>query len=146
MFAVTIAFDFGTANSWASTLPLQGTNQIPHHYASINQAEANWQNIQGKTQEAIANITGDPKNQIAGKAKQFESQARNSAEAIHNQADDFNGRVQAVTKNIEGKAQDAKGKATNSYPDQIVGKSKQVESQARNVLEDVKETVRNIFD
>jgi len=78
MLAITIAFDFGTTNSWAATLPTQSQTQI----ASMNRAKAVTKNIEGKAQEAIGNMTGDPKDQMMGKAKQVESQARNAAEDI----------------------------------------------------------------
>ena len=53
MLTIIIAFDFGTTNSWAATLP----NQI----ATMNRVEAMTKDIEGKAQEAIGNITGDPK-------------------------------------------------------------------------------------
>ncbi len=49
----------------------------------MNRAKAvTTKDIEGKAQEAIGNITGDPKDQMMGKAKQVESQARNTAEDI----------------------------------------------------------------
>ena len=56
------------------------------------------------------------------------------------------GRAKAVTKNIEGKAQEAIGKATGNRQDQVAGKAKQVESQVRNAVEDVKDTVQDITE
>jgi uncharacterized protein YjbJ (UPF0337 family) len=49
---------------------------------TINRAKAVTKNIEGKTQEAIGNITGDPKDQAMGTARQVESQARNAAEDL----------------------------------------------------------------
>ena len=141
MLAITIAFDFGTTNSWAATLPTQSQTQI----ASMNRAKAVTKNIEGKAQEAIGNMTGDPKDQMMGKAKQVESQARNTAEDIKDKMK-LKGRTKAVTKNIEGKAQETIGKATGNRNDQVAGKAKQAESQGRNVVEDVKDAVQNIFN
>jgi uncharacterized protein YjbJ (UPF0337 family) len=141
MLAITIAFDFGTTNGWAATLPTQSQTQI----ASMNRAKAVTKNIEGKAQEAIGNMTGDPKDQMMGKAKQVESQARNAAEDIKDQMK-LKGRAKAVTKNIEGKAQEAIGKATGNRQDQVAGKAKQVESQVRNAVEDVKDTVQDILN
>jgi uncharacterized protein YjbJ (UPF0337 family) len=56
------------------------------------------------------------------------------------------GRTKAVSKNIEGKAQEAKGKMTGDRADQAAGKAKQAESQGRNMVEDVKDKVRDIFN
>jgi uncharacterized protein YjbJ (UPF0337 family) len=138
MLAITVAFDFGTTDSWAATIQ-------PTQIASMNRVEAFTKDIEGKTQEAFGNITGDPKNQIAGKAKQVESQARNTAENLKDNME-LKGRAKAVTKNIEGKSQEAIGKVTGNRKDQIVGKAKQVESQARNVVEDVKDNGRGFFN
>jgi len=129
MLAITIAFDFGTTNSWAATLPTQSQTQI----ASMNRAKAVTKNIEGKAQEAIGNMTGDPKDQMMGKAKQVESQARNAAEDIKDQM------------KLKG-AQEAIGKATGNRQDQVAGKAKQVESQVRNAVEDVKDTVQDILN
>ncbi|MDB9404490.1 CsbD family protein [Microcystis sp. CS-574] len=137
MLTIIIAFDFGTTNSWAATLP----NQI----ATMNRVEAMTKDIEGKAQEAIGNITGDPKDQMMGKAKQVESQARNTAEDIKDKMK-LKGRTKAVIKNIEGKAQETIGKATGNRNDQVAGKAKQAESQGRNVVEDVKDAVQNIFN
>lgn len=137
MLAIIIVFDFGTTSSWAATLPTQ--------IATMNRAEAMTKNIEGKAQEAIGNITGDPKDQIMGKAKQVESQARNTAEDLKDKMK-LKGRTKAVTKNIEGKSQEAIGKATGNRNDQVAGKAKQAESQARNAVEDVKDAVQNIFN
>lgn len=44
--------------------------------------EATAKNIEGKTQEAIGEITGDPKDKAEGKAKQAEAQFQHSVENI----------------------------------------------------------------
>jgi uncharacterized protein YjbJ (UPF0337 family) len=145
MLAITIAFDFGHADSWAATSRTQIISQPQTQIATMNRAEAITKNIEGKAQEAIGNITGDPKDQIMGKAKQVESQARNAAEDVKDQMK-LKGRAKAVTKNIEGKSQEAIGKATGNRNDQVVGRAKQVESQARNIVEDVKDQVRDMLN
>ncbi|MCG9892875.1 MAG: CsbD family protein [Thermosynechococcaceae cyanobacterium MS004] len=37
-------------------------------------------NVEGKAQETLGNITGDPEDQAAGKAKQAEASVRNAVE------------------------------------------------------------------
>lgn len=74
VLAVTVAFNFGTIDAWAANLPTQ--------LANLNRAEAMTKNIEGKAQEALGNLTGDPKDQLMGKAKQVESQGRNATEDI----------------------------------------------------------------
>lgn len=47
-----------------------------------DRAKATGKNIEGKAQEALGNITGDPEDKAEGKAKQAESQARHAAEDV----------------------------------------------------------------
>ena len=51
-------------------------------------------------------------------------------------------RVEAIGKDIEGKAQETRGKITGNKEDQIMGKVKQAESKVRNTVEDVKDASR----
>jgi uncharacterized protein YjbJ (UPF0337 family) len=136
--ATTIGFGWGSTDSWAAT-----KSQV--QIASINRVEAITKNIEGKAQEALGNLTGNPRYQIAGKAKQVESQARNAVEDIKDKTQ-LRGRTKAVTKNIEGKFQEAKGKATGNRQDQVDGQAKQIESQARNAVENVKDWGRDILN
>ena len=39
-------------------------------------------NIEGKAQEALGNVTGDPEDKAEGKAKQAESAVRNTVEDV----------------------------------------------------------------
>lgn len=45
-------------------------------------AKAAAKNIEGKVQEAVGKITGDPEDKAEGKAKQVESDVRNTQEDI----------------------------------------------------------------
>jgi uncharacterized protein YjbJ (UPF0337 family) len=47
-----------------------------------NKAKAVAKNVEGKIQEAVGEVTGDPKDKAEGKAKQVESQIRHSAENV----------------------------------------------------------------
>jgi uncharacterized protein YjbJ (UPF0337 family) len=44
--------------------------------------KATAKNIEGKVQEAVGNVTGDPKDQAEGKAKQAEAQGRHTVENV----------------------------------------------------------------
>jgi len=55
-------------------------------------------------------------------------------------------RMEAITKDIEGKAQEAMGKVTGSKKDQFMGKAKQTESKVRNAIEDVKTKTEKAMD
>jgi len=146
MLATIIAFSFNYKDSWAANSITQIISQPQTQIATIdNRIEAITKNLEGKAQEAIGNISGDPKDQIVGKAKQAESQAINAAEDIKDNIK-LKGRAKAITKNLEGKAQEARGEATGNRKDQVVGKAKQVESQGRNLIEDIKDKVRDIFN
>jgi uncharacterized protein YjbJ (UPF0337 family) len=43
-------------------------------------------NIEGKIQEAVGEVTGDPADKAEGKAKQTEAEARNSVENVKDKA------------------------------------------------------------
>ncbi|MBW4475756.1 MAG: CsbD family protein [Tolypothrix brevis GSE-NOS-MK-07-07A] len=45
-----------------------------------DRAKAVGKNIEGKAQEALGNVTGDPEDKAEGKAKQAESQVRHGIE------------------------------------------------------------------
>lgn len=47
-----------------------------------DKAKAAAKNIEGKAQEALGNVTGDPQDQAAGKAKQAEAEVRQGAEDV----------------------------------------------------------------
>ena len=48
--------------------------------------KATAKNVEGKAQEALGNVTGDPEDKAAGKAKQAESNVRHTAEDVKDQA------------------------------------------------------------
>jgi uncharacterized protein YjbJ (UPF0337 family) len=47
-----------------------------------DRAKAVGKNIEGKAQEALGKVTGDPEDKAEGKAKQAESQVRHSVENV----------------------------------------------------------------
>lgn len=53
-----------------------------------DRAKATGKNIEGKAQEALGNITGDPKDQAEGQAKQAESKARHATEDVKDKVKD----------------------------------------------------------
>lgn len=144
LITTTITITFSPSESWAATALTQIMGESQTQIA-MNRAESIGKDLEGKTQETMGNITGDPKNQIMGKAKQVQSKAMNAGEDLKDNLE-LKGRAKAVSKNIEGKAQEAKGNITGDRKDQVVGKAKQAESQGRNVVEDLKDTVQNIFN
>jgi len=47
-----------------------------------DKAKATAKNLEGKAQEALGNVTGDPEDQAEGKAKQGESSVRHGIEDV----------------------------------------------------------------
>jgi uncharacterized protein YjbJ (UPF0337 family) len=47
-----------------------------------DRAKATAKNLEGKAQEALGNVTGDPEDKAEGKAKQAESNVRHAAEDV----------------------------------------------------------------
>lgn len=55
-------------------------------------------------------------------------------------------RAKAVSKNIEGKVQEAVGNVTGNPEDEAEGKSKQAEAKVRHGVENVKDDVKRAID
>lgn len=53
-----------------------------------DRAKAIGKNIEGKAQEALGNVTGDPEDKAEGKAKQTEAQTRHAVEDVKDKAKD----------------------------------------------------------
>lgn len=51
-----------------------------------NRAKATAKNIEGKVQEAVGEVTGDPKTQAEGREKQAEAKIRHAVEDVKDQA------------------------------------------------------------
>ncbi|MGB3532871.1 MAG: CsbD family protein [Microcoleaceae cyanobacterium] len=51
-----------------------------------DRAEATAKNLEGKAQEAMGKVTGDPEDKAAGKAKQGEAEAKNAVEDVKDKA------------------------------------------------------------
>ncbi|MGA9379830.1 MAG: CsbD family protein [Phormidium sp.] len=51
-----------------------------------DRAKATGKNLEGKAQEAMGNLTGDPEDKAEGKAKQAEAQARHAGEDLKDKA------------------------------------------------------------
>lgn len=47
-----------------------------------DRAQATGKNLEGKAQEALGNITGDPEDKAEGQAKQTEAQGRHAVEDV----------------------------------------------------------------
>lgn len=141
----SFALVLGIAIENSSAAPF--TQQTNFQYAPIaimERVKATAKDLEGKTQEAIGNVTGDAENQIIGKAKQAEADSRKVTENIK-EGVKLPERVKANVENLEGKTQEAFGNLTGDRQDQIVGKAKQVESKTRNLMEDAKDKVNGMF-
>jgi uncharacterized protein YjbJ (UPF0337 family) len=134
-FSSVIVFGLPVNTSWAATsfTPI----------ASIERVKAGAKDLEGKTQEAIGKVTGNTKEQAIGRAKQSEADVRSASEDTKEKVSE---RVKASAKNLEGRTQEAIGKVTGDRKDQVVGKAKQVESKTRNLLEDTKDKVKQLFE
>lgn len=47
-----------------------------------DRANATMKNVEGKAQEALGNLTGDPKDKVQGKMKQAEAETQHAKEDI----------------------------------------------------------------
>ncbi len=69
---------------FASKLQNQTLNRTTRYdIMSIeDRVKATAKNIEGKVQEAVGEVTGDPKDKVEGRAKQAEAKARHNTEDI----------------------------------------------------------------
>jgi len=69
---------------FASKLQNQTLNRTTRYdIMSIeDRVKATAKNIEGKVQEAVGEVTGDPKDKVEGRAKQAEARARHTTEDI----------------------------------------------------------------
>jgi Uncharacterized protein conserved in bacteria len=69
---------------FASKLQNQTLNRTTRYdIMSIeDRVKATAKNIEGKVQEAVGEVTGDPKDKVEGRAKQAEAKARHTTEDI----------------------------------------------------------------
>ncbi len=118
VLATGINAGLGTTNSRMVNAPTPDMRLSPGPIATMNKVEAVTKNIEGKAQEAIGNLTGDPKDKMMGKAKQVQSQTRNveqAAKQARNAAAEMKDKTKlkeqakAMTKGIEDKVKAAKG-------------------------------------
>jgi len=116
LISTAITFGFASGDSWAATPFMQDIDQSHTQIASMNQAKVMTKTMEGTAQEAIGKMTGDPKNQVAGKGKQLEASTR-----------------KAINNSIEN----------SKY--QPSGKTKQAERQDRQDREDIQTEVREAF-
>jgi len=50
--------------------------------SSQDRAKATAKNVEGKVQEAVGDLTGDPKTKVEGKEKQAEAKVRHTVEDV----------------------------------------------------------------
>jgi uncharacterized protein YjbJ (UPF0337 family) len=140
-----LGFGLVIDNSWATNTFGQTISSAHPQIATIERVKAVAKDLEGKTQEAFGNVTGNAKNQLAGKAKRAEANVRNATEDAKDGLK-LPERIKATAKNLEGKTQEAIGNVSGDRKDQLAGKGKQVEAKTRNFLEDAKDKVNNLFE
>jgi uncharacterized protein YjbJ (UPF0337 family) len=117
MLAVTIAFDFGTANSWAATSLTAKIGQPQSHIATMNPVEEFAENVKGKVQGAIDNMTGDSQDQTIEEPNQFKAQT-----------------LEGMDNSIQN---------ANYQPS---GKTKQAKKEDREAIKEIETGVRDTFN
>ncbi len=144
ILSFTLVFGLAVKDSSAEQSFTQLVNYPHPAIATMERVKAASKDLEGKTQEAIGNVTGDAKNQIIGKAKQAEADARRATENIKDGVK-LPERVKANAENLEGKTQEAFGNLTGDRQDQVTGKAKQIESKTRNLTEDAKDKLKGML-
>jgi uncharacterized protein YjbJ (UPF0337 family) len=147
ILSISIAFGFAVPSSLAAPVDLSIASHAQHPLVAAfwDRAKGGLKEAEGKAQETFGDVTDSPKNKVMGKAKQAEGKIRGAAADVKEKMD-VEGRAKAMSKTIEGKAQSAKGDMTGDLGDQISGTLKQVEGQARNSIEDMKDFAQDALD
>ncbi len=136
----SLALVFGVAIDSSSAMQSAHSAYTP--IAAIARIEATTQDLEGKAQEAIGNVTGNRQDQVVGKIKQASAATINASEDLKDQVPE---RLKAGAKDLESKAQEAIGNVTGDRQDQVAGMAKQVESSTRNLFEDIKDATNGWF-
>lgn len=144
-FSFALVLGLAVENSSAAQSFTQLVDSSHAPIAIMERVKSTAKDLEGKTQEAIGNVTGDAENQIIGKAKQAEADSRRATENIK-EGMKLPERLKANVENLGGKTQEAVGNLTGDRRDQIAGKAKQVKSSTRNLLEDAKDAIKGFFE
>lgn len=106
--------------------------------------EATGKNIEGKLQEFVGNLTGNPQDIVEGQAKQSEAEMRHHVENVREKQESSGlpNRLEATGKNIEGKLQEFVGDVTGNPRDKVEGKTKQAEAHVRHTVENIKDSFK----
>jgi hypothetical protein len=116
MLATSMAFGVVSQEAWATTSLASVNSQQPTQIAFWFQAKENLQNAEGKTEEAIGDITSNTKVQAEGKAKQFKAK---TLEGMNNSIVNPNyqpsGNTQKVESQIREATQDIKAEARDAF-------------------------------
>lgn len=114
--------------------------------SSENRIEATAKNIEGKVQEFVGEVTGNPQDKAEGKAKQAEAQLRHTVENLkgdgQGDVNSLQNRAEATAKNIQGKVQEFVGEATGNPSDTEEGKNKQAEAKLQHSVENLKQDLK----
>jgi uncharacterized protein YjbJ (UPF0337 family) len=79
ILSIFMAIGLGANSSFATPVSDATIGLSQTHLAIMNPVQAAAKDIEGKTQEAIGDITKSPKDQLIGKAKQAQSEANRVA-------------------------------------------------------------------
>ena len=114
MLFVTVGFDFGAMETTSSPklMPDQQGIQIAEKTDTLAQ------DMDGKTQEEIGNITDNPEDKVMGRAKQGQSDMTNATEDAKDKAQELQDKSKTAANNVEG----------------------------GNMIEDMKNTVKDVFN
>jgi len=116
MVATAMAFSLASQETWATTSLASVNSQPPTQIAFWFQAKEKIQNADGKTQEAIGNITNNATVQAEGKAKQFKAK---TLEGLSNSIVNPNYQPSRNTKKVDSQireaTQDIKAEARDAF-------------------------------
>lgn len=108
VLATVTAFSFQVTDTWATTSIKELIGQSEISVTAMNPAEAMFNNIQGKAQEVMGDVTGNSKDQIEGKAKQAKSHVMNAVEDAKQEGSKLKNKAEKLAKNLKNKVDQAR--------------------------------------
>jgi len=114
--SVITAFSFASGESWATTSFRQSNSQPHTQVAAMDQVQAMTKNVEGKMQEAIDAMTGDPKAQTGEAAKKLEAKTRKGLDnSIENPKYQPDGKTQQMKKQTNEATKGIKAEARKAF-------------------------------
>ncbi|MGB2926743.1 MAG: CsbD family protein, partial [Limnothrix sp.] len=147
--AATLAFGFNVESSSAAPLSVASSSNVQGELVAFwDSAKNKAIEDKGKIQEILGEAENNPALKAKGQLKQVDGKARDAVSDVVRSGAQLENRAKArsLKTNVEGKIQSKMGDMNGSIGDQVVGGAKQLESDAINAVENLKDMAQDVLD